>query len=95
MILEIKRILCSHKRPSKLGKDHEYKKYKSVVVLRCDNCKRVFERDLSKMEAKRRTNTYFHVCTKCDAKRFAQRKGLDKRYIWDRSVNSLDDISGL
>ena len=47
------------------------------------------------MEAKRRTNTYFHVCTKCDAKRFAQRKGLDKRYIWDRSVNSLDDISGL
>lgn len=47
------------------------------------------------MEPKRRTNTYFHVCNKCDAKRFAQKKGLDKRYIWDRPANSLDDISSL
>lgn len=95
MILEIKKILCSYQRPSKLGKMHEYKKYKRVAVIRCDNCKNIFEREISKMEPKRRTNTYFHVCNKCDAKRFAQKKGLDKRYIWDRPANSLDDISSL
>lgn len=95
MILEIKKILSTFVRPSKLGKAHEYKKYKTVLVIRCDNCKEVFEREISKMEPKRRTNSYFHVCNKCDAKRFAQKKGLQRKYIWDLPVSSLNDISDL
>lgn len=95
MILEIRRVLNAYLRPSKLGKIHEYKKYKSILVIRCDNCKGIFEREISKMEPKRRTNSYFHVCDKCDAKSFAQKKGLQKKYIWDLPVSSLDDISDL
>jgi hypothetical protein len=34
------------------------------------------------------SNNYFHVCSNCDAKRFAQRKGIERKKIWDMPASS-------
>jgi hypothetical protein len=47
------------------------------------------------MSPKRLSNNYFHCCQHCNAKKFAQKKGAEKRTIWDRPASSLDDISQL
>lgn len=73
----------THIRKSKLGNEHTYKRIKTVAVLRCDNCDTLFKRDLKKISRKRLSNNYFHVCSNCDAKRFAQRKGIEQKKIWD------------
>lgn len=70
-------------RKSKTGKEHTYSRNKTVVVLQCDNCDIIFRRDLKKIDSKRLSNNYFHVCSNCDAKRFAQRKGIERKKIWD------------
>lgn len=95
MLLEVKKILTTYTRTSKLGLVHEYKKFKSIMILKCDNCWKVFERPLAKMSPRRRNNSHFHVCDKCDAKRFAQQKGVERRFIWDRRADSTADISKL
>ncbi len=82
-------------RRSKLGIDHIYKKIKTVVVFRCDSCKELFKRDRAKMSPKRLSNNYFHCCTNCNSKKFAQKKGAERRTIWDKPASSLDDISSL
>lgn len=84
-----------HTRTSKLGRMHSYERTQSTCVFRCDNCGNIFEREQSKVEPKRRSNTYFHVCSNCDSKRFAQKKGVERRTIWDRPASSIDDISKL
>ena len=95
MFIELREITTVYHRPSKLGQDHVHERTKIIVVLRCDNCGEVFERDRSKMEPKRISNSYFHCCNECDSKRFAQRKGIERRSIWDRPASSSDDISRL
>jgi hypothetical protein len=95
MLIEQKKVTTTYKRLSKLGRVHEHTRTKIVLVLRCDNCSKVFERDQSKINSKRRSNAYFHVCPDCDAKRFAQRKGVERRFIWDKPASSADDISKL
>jgi Zn finger protein HypA/HybF involved in hydrogenase expression len=95
MLIAQKKVITTYKRLSKLGKVHEHTRTKIVLELRCDNCSRLFERDQSKINPKRRSNTYFHVCPDCDAKRFAQRKGVERRFIWDKPASSSDDISKL
>ena len=70
-------------RPSKLGNTHDYIRNKTVAVFRCDNCDEIFRRELKKISQKRLSNNYFHVCSDCDAKRFAQRKGVERKKIWD------------
>lgn len=82
-------------RVSKLGKEHNYTRECTVITFRCDNCSEVFTREKSKMSPKRLSNNYFHCCTQCDAKKFAQKKGAERRTIWDRPASSLDDISRL
>jgi hypothetical protein len=72
-----------YQRPSKLGVMHEYKRLKTIAFFICDNCGEQFERDLKKVHSKRLSNHYFHCCTSCDAKRFAQRKGIERKTIWD------------
>jgi hypothetical protein len=72
-----------HKRVSKIGTEHTYSRNKTVIVLQCDNCDDIFRRDLKKIDQKRLSNNYFHVCKNCDAKRFAQRKGVERKKIWD------------
>jgi hypothetical protein len=75
-------------RCSKLGEEHVYKRTKTMAVFRCDNCDEVFRRDLKHVDRKRLSNNYFHVCSKCDSKRFAQRKGVERKKIWDFPASS-------
>jgi hypothetical protein len=82
-------------RVSKLGNTHSYIREKTVAVFRCDNCGEIFRRDRAKMSPKRLSNNYFHVCPNCNAKRFAQRKGVEKKHIWDMPASSLNDVSKL
>jgi hypothetical protein len=95
VFLETKKIHTLYKRSSKLGVEHCYTRTKTLVVFRCDNCSTVFERDLGKMDHKRLSNIYFHVCSNCNAKQFAQRKGVEKRKFWDLSVDNDIDITRL
>lgn len=70
-------------RCSKLGIEHKFIRKKTVALFRCDNCDQEFIRDLKHIDRKRLSNNYFHCCTACDAKRFAQRKGVEQKKIWD------------
>lgn len=83
MFLKTKRQRTEYERLSKLGHKHCYSRTKTVAVFRCDNCGNEFQRDIRKMERKRLSNNYFHCCSECDAKRFAQRKGVEQKQIWD------------
>lgn len=75
-------------RISKLGIEHEYTRNKTVAVFRCDNCDTEFSRDLKKMDHRRLSNNFFHVCSSCDAKKFAQRKGVERKQIWDMPAST-------
>ena len=86
-------VTSKYKRKSKLGKEHSYKRVKTVVQLRCDNCDTVFTRDLKNINRTRLNNSYFHVCNDCDPKRFAQRKGVEQKKIWDLPTNADIEIS--
>lgn len=75
-------------RRSKLGEEHPYFRSKILAVFRCDSCDEIFRRDLKHMDRKRLSNNYFHVCSKCDSKRFAQKKGVERKKIWDLPASS-------
>ena len=77
-----------HERVSKLGKVHEYFREVTMVILRCDNCDAEFERPRGSMNPKRLNNNYFHVCSNCDAKKFAQKKGVERKQVWNMSASS-------
>lgn len=89
MFLNKKTIKNQYTRVSKLGVEHCYSREKIVVEFRCDNCDEIFERDLKTMDHRRISNNYFHCCSACDSKRFAQRKGVERKKIWDMPA-SLD-----
>lgn len=95
MYIAEEKEIVTYTRVSKLGKEHTHTRIKSVCLFRCDNCGTVFRRERAKMSPKRLSNNYFHCCNNCDSKRFAQKKGTDRRTIWDRPASSLDDISKL
>ena len=84
-----------HERLSKLGKVHEYWRTSTMCVFRCDNCNTEFERLRGKMDPKRLSNNYFHVCGNCDAKVFAQKKGVERKQVWNMSASSDLPISKL
>ena len=88
MFLKTKTQQTQHVRVSKLGAEHAYTRNKTIAVFHCDNCDCVFERELKKVNSKRLSNNYFHVCSKCDAKRFAQRKGVERKKIWDMPAST-------
>ena len=85
----------SYVRYSKLGIKHEYTRSCTYVVLRCDNCSDTFSRPKGSMSVKRMSNHYFHCCDQCDAKKFAQKKGVERRRVWDLPASSMIDISRL
>jgi predicted nucleic-acid-binding Zn-ribbon protein len=95
MFIRIDVEKTTHERTSKLGQKHEYSRKRLVVVLRCDNCGYVFTRLKGSMDPARLSNNYFHVCKDCDSKRFAQKKGVERKHIWDTPVSSLGNISKL
>jgi hypothetical protein len=47
------------------------------------------------MDPKRLSNNYFHVCSNCDAKVFAQKKGVERKRVWNLYASSDIPISKL
>lgn len=92
MFIRIDKQRTQHTRASKLGDQHTYYRDKSVVVFRCDNCGEMFTRDRGRVDPKRLNNNYFHCCDKCDSKRFAQKKGVERKKVWDLPASSLKTI---
>lgn len=95
MYLGLEKETQTYTRFSKLGVEHTYNRTRTYAVFRCDNCREVFSRLKEKISPKRLSNNYFHCCPNCDSKRFAQKKGVERRVIWDMPVNSDLDISRL
>lgn len=83
MFSKIETVVSEYVRTSKLGHSHCYTRKKTVAVFLCDNCGNEFKRDLKNIDRKRLSDNYFHCCSNCDAKRFAQRKGIERKKIWD------------
>ena len=77
-----------HTRRSKNGVEHSYKRIKTVALFLCDSCGLEFARDIRKIDRKRLNNNYFHCCPNCDTKRFAQRKGVEQKRIWDMPAST-------
>ena len=77
-----------HTRKSKTGKEHTYFRYKTYVIMLCDSCGSEFTRERGSMDPKRVSNNYFHVCENCDSKKFAQKKGVEKKQMWDMPASS-------
>jgi len=88
MFIEEYIIVKRYERLSKLGKNHEYWRSSTVCKFRCDNCNSEFHRPRGSMDPKRLSNNYFHVCKNCDAKVFAQKKGVEKKKVWGLSASS-------
>jgi len=93
MYLKSEKIVTEYIRLSKLGKEHKYCREKTVAFLTCDDCGTSFQRDLKHMDRRRLSNNYFHVCSSCDAKKFARRKGIERRQIWDMPASADIPIS--
>ena len=84
-----------YEQASKKGVLHSYWRTKSICIFRCDNCNTEFERPRGSMDPKRLSNNYFHVCNDCDAKVFAQKKGVERKQVWNMSASSDIPISKL
>lgn len=88
MFLREYEIKTKHLRNSKLNLEHEYVRKKRMAVFRCDNCNSEFERPRGSMDPKRLNNNYFHVCDNCDSKRFAQKRGIERKKVWELNASS-------
>jgi len=88
-------IKSEHVRKSKLGSEHTYYRNRTIVHFRCDNCDAEFSRERGSMDPKRLSNNYFHVCPECDIKKFAQRKGGERKKVWTLNASSNMPISKL
>lgn len=84
-----------HTRKSKKGIEHEYTRTVTYVRLRCDSCDAEFNRARGSMDPKRLSNNYFHVCNNCNAKAFAQKKGVERKKVWNLYASSSISISKL
>lgn len=88
MYIDKESVEITYTRVSKHGHEHTYTRTKTLAILRCDQCDSIFRRELKRINRKRLSNNYFHVCENCDAKRFAQRKGVEQKKIWDMPAST-------
>jgi hypothetical protein len=88
MFLETKKIVVQYARKSSRGVEHAYSRTKTMAVLKCDCCLFVFERELGKMNHRRVNDNFYHVCSKCNPKKFAQARGVENRRLWNLPVDS-------
>lgn len=95
MVISTEYITSKYTRKSKLGIEHTYIRTKTIVILRCDNCSLTFNRDKGSISPTRLSNQVYHVCSNCNAKQFAQSKGVEKRKIWEMPVSSLKTLGQL
>jgi formylmethanofuran dehydrogenase subunit E len=82
-------------RKSKNGCCHSYLRKQRIVNLKCDNCGEMFARPRGSMDPKRLSNNYFHVCNKCNAKQFAQKRSIEKNNTWKLTASSALPIGRL
>jgi rubredoxin len=95
MIISTEYLTTSYTRTSKLGIDHSYIRKKTILIIRCDNCGLTFNREKGSMSPDRASNQFYHVCGNCNAKQFAQSKGVERRKIWEMPVSSLKTLDQL
>jgi hypothetical protein len=88
MFIKTKTQASEYIRHSKTGLEHAYTRSKTIAVFQCDECEEIIERDLKHIDKKRLSNNYFHCCSNCDPKRFAQRKGVEQKKIWDMPAST-------
>ena len=88
MFIETKKIKTQYTKVSKLKNAHSYSRTKTVAVLQCDNCQSLFEREQGNMDPRRISDHFYHVCANCNPKQFAQKKGVERRQLWNISVDS-------
>jgi hypothetical protein len=88
MLIETLKVKIEYTRTSKYKKSHAYTRYRTVVVLKCDSCNTVFEREQGSMDRKRISNDYQHVCSGCNPKQFAQKAGVENRKFWNTPADS-------
>lgn len=80
-------------RTSKLGSNHSYQRQRTWLVFHCDNCGSEFRRLKGSMDPKRISNNYFHCCSACNSKKFAQRKAVERKKVWDLPASSTLPIN--
>lgn len=95
MIISTEYVITTYTRKSKLGVEHSYSRKKTILILRCDSCGAMFNRNKGDMDPARVSNQVYHVCNNCNVKKFAQAKGVEKRHIWEMPVSSLKKLSQL
>jgi hypothetical protein len=95
MFLSTKKIVMHYVRKSRSGVEHSYSRIKTLVVLKCDVCNSTFEREQGKMDYRRVSEGYQHVCPNCNQKKFAQSKGVESRRLWNLPADSDIKISKL
>lgn len=97
MCMYLGETICqtTHIRKSKSGVEHSYTRKQTVVNLKCDNCGTLFTRARGSMDPKRLSNNYFHVCEKCNAKRFAQKRSVERGNTWSLSASSDKPVGRL
>jgi hypothetical protein len=93
MFLKTESAISTYTRFSKTGKQHNYSRKKTIATFACDSCGLEFTRDLKHIDRKRLSDNYFHCCSHCDPKKFAQRKGVERKKIWDMPASSELPIS--
>ncbi len=93
MLIRIEKVITEYTRLSNLKKSHTYTRVKTLVIIQCDSCHSLFEREQGKMSKKRVSLDYYHVCDACDPKRFAQSRGVERRKLWNLSADSDVDIT--
>ena len=88
-------VKTESERVSKLGVKHQCKRKKTYHQFRCDVCESEFKRAKGKVEKKRLSTFYKHVCSECDPKRFAQQQGVKQRQVLGMNASSDIPISKL
>ena len=92
MLINTEYTTTEYTRISKLGCKHTYLRKKTILVFRCDCCGITFNREKGSMDPKRLSNRFYHVCSNCDTKKFAQEKGVEGRRIWEMPASSLKTL---
>lgn len=95
MFLRTEQTIQYFMRKGIKGQHHPYKRKKTLVIFKCDNCSEEFTRDKGRIDPKRLCDDYSHVCPKCDPKRFAQKRGVEQRKRLNLRVDSMIDITKL
>jgi ribosomal protein L37AE/L43A len=95
MLIEIRQMQQEYQRPSKQGTLHTYVRTHKVAILQCDSCRAKFTRRVRDMDPRRLTLDHSHVCSDCDQKNYAQRKGVENKRFWNTTVDLDQDIDSI